>query len=142
MIRRTARYERRLTTLVNESRRYNGETMSKDSPFSSLSKLKASLPMGPERETAPPTEPLATSPLAGKIVVAKSRKGRGGKTVTLVGGVTGSADECRDLARELGKALGCGASLEEGTIVVQGEHTLRVKQLLEARGAKRIVVSG
>lgn len=115
--------------------------MSKDSPFAALAKLKASLPDGPaeareEKEAAPPE----ASPLAGKIVVSKSRKGRGGKTVTLVTGLSGSSDARRELARQLGKALGCGASVEDDAIVVQGEQTARIKHVLESKGAKRVIV--
>src|SRR5690606_31406947 len=77
-------------------------------------------------EAAPPPAPTTVTGserLGGKIVVRRSRKGRGGKTVTLVQGVDGGVEE---LARRLRKALGCGTSVDDGEIVVQGDQVARV----------------
>lgn len=108
----------------------------KSSPFAALASLKDALPAG-----SPPAKPEAGAkqidPFAGKVVVAKSRKGRGGKTVTTVTGIAGELDE---LARELKHALGCGAVVEDRAIVVQGEQEARVKAFLEKRGARRVIL--
>ncbi|UJR81388.1 translation initiation factor [Sandaracinus amylolyticus] len=111
------------------------------SPFSSLASLRDALPAGPERapETAAPSAPAAKDPFGGaKIVVAKSRKGRGGKTVTTISGIAEHALEA--ITKELKHALGTGATIEDGDIVVQGEHGPRIKTWLEQRGAKRVVL--
>ncbi|AKF05924.1 translation initiation factor [Sandaracinus amylolyticus] len=109
------------------------------SPFSSLASLRDALPAGPERAPAPaPSAPAAKDPFAAKIVVAKSRKGRGGKTVTTIAGIAEHALEA--ITKELKHALGTGATIEDGEIVVQGEHGPRIKQWLEQRGAKRVVL--
>jgi translation initiation factor 1 len=66
----------------------------------------------------------------GKLWARKERKGRKGKTVTLLGDLSPlTADERRQVARELGKAFGCGASVEETTVILQGDH----QQTLRAR---------
>lgn len=111
------------------------------SPFASLAALKDALPAG----TPPPQEsakeaPRGPDPFAAKITVAKTRKGRGGKTVTTIAGLGGGEGVLEGIARELKHALGCGAAVEERTIVVQGEHGPRVKAWLEGRGAKRVVL--
>lgn len=108
----------------------------KKSPFAALEKLRMSLPAGPARaEPAPPPE---DEPFEAKVVVARTKKGRGGKTVTLVSGVKASAREA--MMRDLKKALGCGASFEDDAIALHGDVGDRVRAWLEARGARRIVV--
>lgn len=107
------------------------------SPFGALASLKDALPKGPEREVPAAAAETRPDPFAGKIVVAKSRKGRGGKTVTTVTGIGGPLEE---LARDLKHALGCGAVVEDRAIVVQGEQEERVKAFLEKRGARRVVL--
>ena len=90
----------------------------------------------------PPPDPPATGDLArsGKIVLRRERKGRGGKTATVVAGLGLPARALDTLARDLRRALGCGAVVEDDTIVVQGDVVARVEPWLAARGARRIVV--
>lgn len=112
-------------------------TSDKKSPFAALEALKASLPEGqaPKAVSAPKKQ---DDPFEPKVVVARSRKGRGGKTVTIVTGVKSAAREgvCRDLK----KALGCGAVIEDDAIVVLGDVADRVRAWLEAHGARRVIV--
>ena len=114
--------------------------MSSKSPFASLEALKASLPEGKPVEAKPVETKSGPDPFAGKIVLAISRKGRGGRTVTIVSGIKGGEAVLDTLSRELKKALGCGASVEGDTIVVAGDLIDRVKPWLEAKGAKKLVV--
>jgi translation initiation factor 1 len=72
---------------------------------------------------------------AGKIVLRRERKGRGGKTVTLVTGLTLSAPRLELLARALRKSLGCGSTVEQGAIVLQGDIIVRAQQWLLKHGA-------
>ncbi|MGZ5971535.1 MAG: translation initiation factor [Polyangiales bacterium] len=107
------------------------------SPFAALEALRDSLPAG---EAKPPA-PVAEAPIAAlgeKIVVARSKKGRGGKTVTTIAGIRGDARE--SLAHDLRRALGCGASVDEALVVVQGDQLPRVRAFLEARGVRKVVV--
>jgi len=87
----------------------------------------APAPPGPERPT-----------FAGKVVVRRTRKGRGGRTVTLVQGVTAGHDA---VARQLKKQLGAGARVEDGEVVVQGDQVERVARWLESQGAAEVVRS-
>lgn len=110
------------------------------SPFAALAALRDALPAGPAPSPAPATpvaEPPATN-LGDKLVVSRSKKGRGGKTVTTIAGVTESLRE--GLAHDLRKALGCGATVEDELVVVQGDQTARVRTLLEARGVRKVIV--
>ncbi|MDD2205872.1 MAG: translation initiation factor [Aminobacterium sp.] len=76
--------------------------------------------------------------LKGKIVLRIERKGRAGKTVTLIETSFGNQDEKNLLAKFLRKQLGCGSSLEGYIIVVQGDQRERIKELLIEEGAKQV----
>ena len=64
----------------------------------------------------------------------RDRKGRGGKTVTLVIGLSGSAAELAQLASDLKRACGTGGTLRGEVIEIQGEVRERVRAELERRG--------
>lgn len=54
--------------------------------------------------------------------VRRETKGRGGKTVTTVTGVPLAGEPLKDLASVLKKRCGCGGSLKDGVIEIQGDH--------------------
>ncbi len=114
----------------------------RDNPFAALAGLRDALPKraGGRASDDAPARPEPKSPFAGKVVVSKSRKGRGGRTVTIVSGLR-TDDAGRDaLCRELKRALGCGASVEGDTLVVSGDIGDRIARWLEAKGAKKVVI--
>jgi len=69
-------------------------------------------------------------------VVRFSRKGRRGKTVTLVSGVLAGRE---GLLAKLRRELGVGARIEDEQLVVQGHQVERVARWLESQGALRVV---
>lgn len=73
------------------------------------------------------------------IVVRREKKGRGGKAVTIAAGAALAGCDLEDLARAAAKALGTGARVEDGALVVQGEQVERVVALLAARGFTDVV---
>ncbi|MFO0602058.1 MAG: translation initiation factor [Polyangiales bacterium] len=113
-------------------------------PFGALAALRDALPPGEAKAPTEAPAPTASDPvarlLAARAVVARERKGRGGKTATLVrfpdGADAGALDA---LAREVRQALGTGAQAEEGAVAVQGDLVERVADWLAKRGAKRVV---
>ena len=54
--------------------------------------------------------------------VRRESKGRGGKTVTTISGVPLAEEPLKDLASVLKKRCGCGGSLKDGVIEIQGDH--------------------
>lgn len=70
----------------------------------------------------------------GVVRVSRQSKGRGGKTVTLVKGVTLDALALAALGKQLRAACGSGGTVKDGVIEVQGDHCERVAQLLEQLG--------
>lgn len=89
-------------------------------------------------------EPTAVAPIdlggVTRIVLRRERKGRGGKTATVVEGLRLPPSGLERIARELKRALGCGASVEGATILVQGDMAARMEPWFLARGVKRVVV--
>ena len=73
------------------------------------------------------------------VRVSRETKGRGGKAVTLVRGLALAPEQLADLGKQLRTACGCGGTVKDGVIEVQGDHADRVVELLKARGhdAKR-----
>ncbi|MEO7937011.1 MAG: translation initiation factor Sui1 [Burkholderiaceae bacterium] len=70
----------------------------------------------------------------GIVRVSREKKGRGGKTVTLVRGLALDANALSVLGRELRTACGSGGSVVDGVVQIQGDHIERVMQLLQAKG--------
>ncbi|MEH6565022.1 MAG: translation initiation factor Sui1 [Halopseudomonas sp.] len=68
--------------------------------------------------------------------VRRETKGRGGKTVTTVTGVLLGADELKALAKRLKNRCGCGGSVKDGIIEIQGDKAELLAELLTAEGFK------
>ena len=78
-----------------------------------------------------------TAPLKGRVVLRREKKGRGGKTVTRVQGLP--AGSAASYAKQMKKALGCGASVDGDDVLLHGTLTERGAAWLEARGAKAVI---
>ena len=70
-------------------------------------------------------------------VIAKLRmekKGRGGKTVTVIYGLPNNDEFLKNLCSDLKKACGCGGATTDDGVELQGELRDRVLAHLEKRG--------
>lgn len=70
-------------------------------------------------------------------IVAKLRmekKGRGGKTVTVVYDLPDNEAFLKELAQELKRACGTGGAVAENTVELQGDLRDRVREYLEKKG--------
>ena len=76
------------------------------------------------------------------VSLRRERAGRGGKTVTIVTLPKDHPGDVAALAKELRKGLGCGSSLEDGKIVLQGDITDRVEAGFAKKGVTKITKSG
>ena len=74
--------------------------------------------------------------LAGDGIVRISRqtKGRKGKGVTVIAGLPLKSSELKQLARELKAQCGCGGTVQDATIEIQGDHRDKLVELLTAKG--------
>lgn len=64
--------------------------------------------------------------------VRRETKGRGGKTVTSVSGVPLAEEPLKALVAKLKKRCGCGGSLKDGVVEIQGDHVeLLIAELIK-----------
>jgi len=82
-------------------------------------------------QRAPAHEPLPTRVTA-KLRMEK--KGRGGKTMTVVDGLPRNAAFLKDLCAELKKVCGTGGAVADGLIELQGDLRERLRPHLTAKG--------
>lgn len=72
----------------------------------------------------------------GVVRIMRDRKGRGGKTVTVITGVPLNGAELTALAQQLKKLCGTGGTIKEGNIEIQGDHCDKIQEKLTALGYK------
>ena len=100
------------------------------SPFASLE--IEGLPAGP-----PDAKPPAEKPLAcGRVVLRREKARRSGKTVVVVSGFADSIPLCRieELAKNARHLCGCGGTVRNREIELQGNQPERVRQFFHQEG--------
>ncbi len=95
------------------------------------------LPPGPE-DTAPARENDERQ--TARLDIIMERKGRAGKTATLVTGWELPEDALLEVAARLKKALGTGGSARGGDILIQGDRRKDVLELLKSMGYKARII--
>lgn len=104
-------------------------------PFAALKGLSPSGSEGPVPravEAATPATPNE-APRGGAVELRRERKGRSGRTVTLVSWLRGDrpdGDALASLARDTARALGAGVAVEGDRLVVQGDQVARLERHL------------
>ncbi|TWI65770.1 translation initiation factor 1 (eIF-1/SUI1) [Desulfobotulus alkaliphilus] len=73
-------------------------------------------------------------PNDGMIRVSRETKGRKGKGVTLVSGLP--EEKINDTAKELKQRCGCGGTVKDGRIEIQGDHRDTILSWLTQKGYK------
>ena len=96
-----------------------------------------------------PTRAQPTLPKDGVIRVFLDRKGRGGKSVSVLRGIQSHPDGKKDLLKQLKSKLGTGGAVKDGNIEIQGDHRDRIVVRWRRwdigrrkRGDKRLVEPG
>lgn len=87
---------------------------------------------------APEPEPAAKIAELGKIRLRFEKKGRRGKTVTVIDGLAPLGDALGAVVKRLKKAIGAGATVEGEAVVVQGDQRDRVAAWLKSQGARDV----
>jgi translation initiation factor 1 len=91
----------------------------------------------PRKENPAGKPPQGTATRSPKAVrVRLDRKGRGGKSVTLIEGIQLTGKDREALLRKLKTWLGTGGALKEDLIEIQGDHRDAVISLLQDMGYK------
>ncbi|HPI73054.1 MAG TPA: translation initiation factor [bacterium] len=84
------------------------------------------------------SETLSSQPLRIRL----DRKGRKGKSVTLIEGVPANSPQTQELCRTLKNRLGAGGTVREGGIEIQGDQRGKIVQLLAEMNYKTKLVGG
>lgn len=79
----------------------------------------------------------------GRVDIRRMTAGRGGKTVTVIDGFVGiGLAEKESLAKAMQKRCGCGGTVKEGRIEIQGDKREDVARVLEAAGFRPVFAGG
>lgn len=78
-------------------------------------------------------KPVSAVKQDGIVRLRIERKGRGGKTVTLVEGLPNQEELLKELARDLKKQCGTGGSVKNGIIEIQGDVRDTVMKVLQEK---------
>jgi translation initiation factor 1 len=98
---------------------------------------KLDVPNLPEGPADVSTQPPPVAPVRlGRVVLRKEKAHRGGKTVIVVHGFEPQVATAmiEEVARELRTACGAGGTVEDRTIVMQGDQPDRIRAVLVERG--------
>ncbi len=90
----------------------------------------------PQRDCKCSSQRAVNEPIPTRIVarLRMEKKGRGGKTVTVVHGLPKNEDFLKGLCGELKRACGTGGAVSDGEVEVQGELRERVREVLTKKG--------
>ena len=78
----------------------------------------------------------------GIVRIRRETKGRKGKGVITISGVQLDAKGLKTLAKDLKKLCGCGGSVKDGIIEIQGDNREVIKELLEKKNFKVKLAGG
>ncbi len=122
-----------------------GESLGQN-PFGALS--AAGLPVGAKAAGAAPAAQAAKPAAApaknrGRVDIKRTTAGRGGKTVTLVTGFVGiGLPEKEQLAKKMRNACGCGGTVKDGEIEIQGDQREKIAAILTEAGFRPVFAGG
>ena len=90
----------------------------------------------PQRNCQCSTRHAASEPVPTRVVakLRVEKKGRGGKTVTVVYGLPHNDQFLKDLSQTLKRACGAGGTVIEGGVELQGDLRDRVRDVLMKHG--------
>jgi translation initiation factor 1 len=90
----------------------------------------------PQRNCQCSSQRAATEAVPARVVakLRMEKKGRGGKTVTVVYGLPRNAEFLRELSQDLKRACGAGGTVTDDGVEIQGDLGERVREALKKRG--------
>jgi translation initiation factor 1 len=79
----------------------------------------------------------------GRVDIKRETGNRGGKTVTVVSGFIGiGLPEKEQLAKKMRAACGCGGTVKDGQIEIQGDQRETVARILSEAGFRPVFAGG
>jgi translation initiation factor 1 len=95
--------------------------------------------------SASPAKPVGAVPAKnrGRVEVRRETGNRGGKTVTVVSAFVGiGLQEKETLAKKMRAACGCGGTVKDGQIEIQGDQRETVAKILTEAGFRPVFAGG
>jgi len=110
-------------------------------PFAALN--PAGLPSTPLSSIRIPQSEISHPKNRGRVDIKRTTAGRGGKTVTIITGFTGiGLPEKESLAKKMRTACGCGGTVKDGDIEIQGDQREKIAQILTDAGFRPVFAGG
>ena len=79
----------------------------------------------------------------GRVDIRRETGGRGGKTVTVIDGFVGiGLPEKEQLAKKIRGACGCGGTVKDGAIEIQGDQRDTIARILSEAGFRPVFAGG
>jgi translation initiation factor 1 len=79
----------------------------------------------------------------GRVDITREKGGRNGKTVTIVDGFIGiGLPEKEQLVKKMRGACGCGGTVKEGRIEIQGDQRETIARILTEAGFRPVFAGG
>ena len=101
-----------------------------------LASLRDQQPAQETKEEVVVSSDAGSHLVSDKLKIIIDRKGRKGKTATIIEGFTLSDEQVAQIASDLKRCIGTGGSSRGGEILLQGEWKDKVISLLKAKGFK------
>lgn len=117
-------------------------------PFAALS--GAGLPVAPKavleaaaRSASKGKPAVLPEKNRGRVEIRRETGGRGGKTVTVVSGFVGiGLPEKEQLSKKMRAACGCGGTVKDGAIEIQGDQREKIAAILTDAGFRPVFAGG
>lgn len=117
-----------------------GESLGQN-PFGALN--GAGLPVAPQAVLQQIAKQEVPARNRGRVDIKRTTAGRGGKTVTIVTGFVGiGLPEKETLSKKMRNACGCGGTVKEGDIEIQGDQRETVARILTEAGFRPVFAGG
>jgi translation initiation factor 1 len=79
----------------------------------------------------------------GRVEIRRETGNRGGKTVTVISGFVGiGLPEKESLAKKMRNACGCGGTVKDGAIEIQGDQREKIAAILSEAGFRPVFAGG
>ena len=92
---------------------------------------------------APSSRKDAPAKNRGRVDLKRTTAGRGGKTVTIITGFMGiGLPEKESLCKKMRSACGCGGTVKDGDIEIQGDQRETIARILTAAGFRPVFAGG
>ena len=85
---------------------------------------------------------IQAAPADGTVRLRRETKGRGGGTVIVISGIPLGGPALKELAGALKKRCGCGGTIKDGIIEIQGDHRDTLLLELQSRGFRVKLAGG